>query len=110
MATASGPTQSRIALENSLRKQEYEIFATLTSRRVADKVYRPNPKQHWHAKLWRVRGDTSWHGRSFEFPEATASGKTREEVREKLLKKLCYCMMATQEQARKAVLRRQGRE
>lgn len=98
-------TASRKPAGSKLQR-EYEVFASLTSKRIADKVYRPDPKQHWHARLWRVRGDSTWHAQSFEFPEATAIGKTKQEVREKLLDEICRCALATQERARKVAARK----
>ncbi len=93
---------SRKRFGNPALQREYQIFTLLTSQRIADKIYHPSRKQHWHAKLWRVKGDTTWHAKSFEFPEATATGKTKAEVREKLLDAICYRMIATQKRARNA--------
>jgi hypothetical protein len=100
--TGSTCNASRKPFEGPAFQREYQIFTLLTSQRIADKVYYPSRKQHWHAKLWRIKGDSTWHAQSFEFPEATATGETKAEVREKLLDEICYCMMATQERARKA--------
>jgi|GEM_PF-5420575 len=104
-STSNTCNASRKRFGDPALQREYQIFTLLTSQRIADKIYHPSRKQHWHAKLWRVKGDTTWHAQSFEFPEATAIGKTKAEVREKLLDAICYRMIATQKRARNAAVR-----